>query len=317
MPWGLRFRRSRGLLPGIRLNASRSGLSVSLGGQGTTVTIGPKGIRRTIGVPGTGVYATSFEGWSTPNRPAPAAVAIQTDPDQLRQEQELDALTEELAAAEEALRAVALELGLFRARYLRRLSPLYAQLDRVEAEIAQLIAARGNGAAKTRAHEAAARARESARSAAEQEPDDERPRPSEDLRALYREAAKFVHPDLANDAPDRERRTLLMSRLNAAYVDGDAEAIREILRTGRASAGPRGGAVESLLRRVRDVRRRLNEVGAERRRLESDPIWELREKVHDAEHVGEDLLSEIEADLMAKIAEAEARLVAAKAASPT
>jgi hypothetical protein len=56
---GFRFRRSVKLFPGVRLNASKSGLSMSVGTRGAWYTIGSKGRRRvTVGLPGTGMSYT-------------------------------------------------------------------------------------------------------------------------------------------------------------------------------------------------------------------------------------------------------------------
>ena len=58
---GFRFRWSKSILPGIRLNLSKSGASVSLGRRGFWYTIGSKGTRTTIGIPGTGLSWTHHE----------------------------------------------------------------------------------------------------------------------------------------------------------------------------------------------------------------------------------------------------------------
>ena len=56
---GFRFRRSVRLFPGLRLNASKSGVSMSVGTRGAWYTIGSKGRRRvTVGLPGTGIGYT-------------------------------------------------------------------------------------------------------------------------------------------------------------------------------------------------------------------------------------------------------------------
>lgn len=49
---GFRFRRSVHLFPGVRLNASKSGLLASFGTRGAWLTVGK---RATIGLPGTGI----------------------------------------------------------------------------------------------------------------------------------------------------------------------------------------------------------------------------------------------------------------------
>jgi Protein of unknown function (DUF4236) len=55
------FRRVR-IAPGLSINLTKAGPSLSLGVKGAHVTLGRTGIRKTIGVPGTGVYYTSKSG---------------------------------------------------------------------------------------------------------------------------------------------------------------------------------------------------------------------------------------------------------------
>jgi Protein of unknown function (DUF4236) len=53
---GFRFRKTIGVLPGVRINLSKSRVSTSLGGRGATVNVGADGRRMvTLGVPGTGM----------------------------------------------------------------------------------------------------------------------------------------------------------------------------------------------------------------------------------------------------------------------
>jgi hypothetical protein len=57
---GFRFRKSVRVLPGLRLNFSKSGTSVSLGRRGLHYTIGPTGSRTTVSMPGTGLSWTDY-----------------------------------------------------------------------------------------------------------------------------------------------------------------------------------------------------------------------------------------------------------------
>lgn len=60
---GFRFRRSIGIIPGVRVNLGKKGASLSVGRKGITTNIGRKGTRTTYGVPGTGVsYTTKAKG---------------------------------------------------------------------------------------------------------------------------------------------------------------------------------------------------------------------------------------------------------------
>lgn len=56
---GLRYRKSVRICKGVRVNFSKSGASVSVGGRGHTVNFSNKGTKTTIGIPGTGLsYST-------------------------------------------------------------------------------------------------------------------------------------------------------------------------------------------------------------------------------------------------------------------
>jgi hypothetical protein len=60
---GLRFRKSVGVLPGVKVNLSKTGVSTSVGGHGATMNIGTRGRTVTLGIPGTGLsYRTPLNG---------------------------------------------------------------------------------------------------------------------------------------------------------------------------------------------------------------------------------------------------------------
>jgi hypothetical protein len=71
---GFRFRRSIKLLPGIRLNVGKRGMSTSIGVRGAHVTFGSSGTRTTIGLPGSGLSYTHLE---RPHRRPPTAAVEQ------------------------------------------------------------------------------------------------------------------------------------------------------------------------------------------------------------------------------------------------
>jgi hypothetical protein len=50
-----RFRKTIGILPGVRLNLSKTGVSTSLGGPGASLNVGRGQRNVTVGVPGTGM----------------------------------------------------------------------------------------------------------------------------------------------------------------------------------------------------------------------------------------------------------------------
>ncbi len=57
---GFRVRRSVRLMPGVRVNLSKSGTSISVGGRGFTTNYSKRGTRTTVGVPGSGLSYSTF-----------------------------------------------------------------------------------------------------------------------------------------------------------------------------------------------------------------------------------------------------------------
>ena len=53
MSW--RFRQSFKIIPGLKLNLSKTGLSASIGGAPFTLNIGSRGVYGTASIPGTGI----------------------------------------------------------------------------------------------------------------------------------------------------------------------------------------------------------------------------------------------------------------------
>lgn len=60
---GIRFRKSVKICKGVKINFSKSGASLSLGGRGHSLNFGKRGTRATVGIPGTGIsYSTKVGG---------------------------------------------------------------------------------------------------------------------------------------------------------------------------------------------------------------------------------------------------------------
>lgn len=56
----IRFRRSFKIFPGVKVNVSKGGVSVSVGKPGATLNFSRHGVRQTIGLPGSGVSESSY-----------------------------------------------------------------------------------------------------------------------------------------------------------------------------------------------------------------------------------------------------------------
>ena len=148
-----------------------------------------------------------------------------------RKQAELAVLQSVLAERELHLAELRTHLAAFEGRYLRMVGVLYAELDDWNAKLAEFVATReGVEEAVLTAQEARTQATASSfatHGEASQAPDLEEPSP--ELRRLFREVAKQIHPDLATDEADRAKRGQLMADINAAFSRGDAAALKAIL----------------------------------------------------------------------------------------
>lgn len=78
-----RFRKSVRLFPGVRLNLSKSGMSVSVGGPGATLNFSPRGSSVTVGLPGSGLSYRARLSSGAPRsraRASPALTPVRPDP---------------------------------------------------------------------------------------------------------------------------------------------------------------------------------------------------------------------------------------------
>jgi hypothetical protein len=68
MSW--RFRKRITLGKGLRVNLSKSGLSLGLGPHGMNVNLSPRGLRSTVGIPGSGFSYQRMRTWHHGRRAA-------------------------------------------------------------------------------------------------------------------------------------------------------------------------------------------------------------------------------------------------------
>ena len=150
----------------------------------------------------------------------------------------------------------------------------------------------------------------------EREPDREPERRAvvgDDAKRLFRQLARLIHPDLAGDAEERERRTNLMVAANDAYEQGDLAALERLLEDWHASPEAvtgRGAAaeLERTLRRIAQVEASMRRIDEELAELEASAMGWLRRRVEKADHEGWDLLAHMVRELDRQISEAQLEL---------
>jgi hypothetical protein len=229
----------------------------------------------------------------------------------------LSAIIETLSQSELELATIKADLRAFESRYLRIVGMKYAELDEIHAQIAEIQARLHpvDNDAQEKASEARDQARESAHAAEsiQQEERQNHFEPTDELKKLYREAAKAAHPDLAADEKARAARQATMIEINLAYEDGDLERLRSILHQWEISPESvegegTGPELIRIIRKIALVEERLDAIDREMTELKATDLWLLRERVEDAEKEGRDLLAEMVMSIESEIIEAKKTL---------
>ena len=224
-----------------------------------------------------------------------------------RKRQELAILQAELTDRELVLANLRAELAAFEGHYLRKIGVLYAELDDWKAKIAELAAeADGSEGAKSAAAEARGQAEESYAAAHGEAAKAADFSPSPELKKLFREVVKQIHPDNASDEADRVVRNRLMAEANLAYRRGGEDALRRILEEYKSSPeSVKGDGVGAdlvrVLRQIDRIVKRLAQIEAEAAELASSEIALLMAKVETATAGGRNLLAEMEQDVLRRI----------------
>ena len=229
---------------------------------------------------------------------------------------ELSELEGKLAQRELDLATFKAKLNAFEAKYMRIVGVKYAELDEIEAKIAEakLRENPSDKIAKKKAAQARARADESWEATEQVEEVFEKFVPSDTLKKLYREVAKRIHPDLSEDDSERLKREELMAKANRAYQEADTEKLRAILsewEDSPESVKGKGAGAElvRLIRKIAQVEGRLRTIELEMAQLKQSDLYELKKKVEEAKIQGRDLLSEMATKVEEEISKAKEMLL--------
>lgn len=251
-----------------------------------------------------------------PAKPGVASIEKPEDQELAHKLAEQAAIEGDLAERELRVANLRAELSAFERRYLHFIGARYADLDEYKAQLAERLARQqpSNERAQQAAREARVRADETKSAAGEkcaQEPRAFEATP--EMKRLYRDVAKRIHPDLTSDRDDRSKRQQLMAEANQAYEEGDEARLTKILSEYECSPesvkGEGAGAeLVRVIRRLSQARGRLAEIEAELQQLVRSDLYQMKERVSEAEKYGRDVLKEMTEKVDAQIAQARERL---------
>lgn len=226
----------------------------------------------------------------------------------------LERLKDRLADREEEMTELRATLEQFEARYKMEVGRLYADLDEVDAQIAEeeLKLVPDDEEIKKRVEELRRRAEESA-AEANVENKSFRLQPNAEAKKAYHDLARVIHPDLALDQDEKEKRHALMAKLNEAYSAGDAATLAKMSEDLRDSpelitGDSVGDRLVRAIRQISQINRRFSELKKERANAATGELFELLQRSEAEAEAGRDLLKQMAARTRTHIGKSERRL---------
>ncbi len=234
-------------------------------------------------------------------------------------------LAEQVISAELELETAKTETAQFQRRYYEMVGRFYAQLDELDAQIANAQAGLSpdDAAAQVHAQAAQEQARKSAEEAGliEAQP----PPPlviTPQLKQAFRRAAMMMHPDRATTEPERLRRHGLMIKVNLAYERGDQQAIEKLVLEfiqdpamqeeieDPELIADQGVELKILkiIRRTGQLRRRMDEIQQELQEKRQSDIYKLKATIERAELRGGNPMGDLAEQLLQELSERRIRL---------
>jgi hypothetical protein len=227
----------------------------------------------------------------------------------------LERLKDRLADREEEMADIRAELEQFEAQYTMNVGRLYAEQDEIDAQIAEeeykLVP--DDEEIKKKAEELRRRAEESAaRAEAAAESASKKPRTAEAKKA-YHNLARTIHPDLALDPTEKEKRHSLMAQLNEAYSAGDQTRLDKLVEEFRNSpdlvkGDSIGDELVRAIRQIAQVKLRMTELLKEKLAAEESELYVLRERIRRDTVEGRDVLKQMAARASTHIRKSQRRL---------
>jgi hypothetical protein len=222
-------------------------------------------------------------------------------------EREAAQLRDRLAEIEVEHATLETELAAFNGDYLLQVVTVMAELHELEARVANLVAERSGSRIDAQSARAArTRAQETTRVVGAIPPP-AGPAPTGDLKRLFRDAAKLMHPDLADDS-SRLHAEAFMKRLNKAYRAGDAAAIQDLVRQWEASPFSALPPEARAARRTDALRAAVERAQERLEAARASELAQLMEQAMAAAAAGHDLLAEMRRSAEIALAAARAQL---------
>lgn len=229
-----------------------------------------------------------------------------------QKEELLQEKKEILTERELALSTLQADLRSFEIEYYLKVGEKYVQLDKLQATLDNIFASRipSDLNAKKRAAESKQKAQQSASDAEQFDQRHENKQPkfeaTTELKSIFRELAKLLHPDLTLDPNEKERRHRFMQQINEAYQAGDLKRLNDIYDAEKNNpdiikGDDVGSSLVRIIRKIAQVEKRIVELDRDLDELHKTDLFILFETVKKENQKGNNLLEKMSTELDSRI----------------
>lgn len=236
----------------------------------------------------------------------PEEVELQIKEDLLKTKQE--SLTE----LELALSTLSGDLRSFEIEYYAKVGTKYAQIDRMQATLDKILLSKTPTSKifQKKAQESQAKANKSFSNQEEFSKRHKENSPkfeaTSELKSLYRELAKLLHPDLVLDPVEKKRRHSLMQVINEAYQTNNFEKLIQIYNEEKNNPDlikgeDIGSSLVRIIRKISQIDLRIAQIQEELKTIEKSDLYKLLMTIQNEKSRGIDLLDKLQTDLESQI----------------
>jgi hypothetical protein len=233
---------------------------------------------------------------------------------ELQQKEEILKLKLEILTERElALSTLQADLHSFEIEYYLKVGEKYVHIDRLQATLDNIHASKApkDVNAQKRADKSNKKAMQSENDAEQykqlNETKQNKFEATPELKSLYRELAKLLHPDLTLDPKEKARRHHLIQQINEAYQAGDLKRLNDIWEAEKNNpenikGDDIGSALVRAIRKIAQVEKRIATLEYDLEQLRKTDLFVLFEVVQKEAAKGINQLETMAVDLESRIA---------------
>ena len=236
----------------------------------------------------------------------PEEVELQNKEDLLKTKQE--SLTER----ELALSTLTGDLRSFEIEYNIKVGAKYSNIDRLQATLDKILLSKSPTSKifQKKAQESQAKADKSFSNQEEftnkQTENTKKFEATSELKSLYRELAKLLHPDLVLDPEEKDRRHILMQIINEAYQTNNIEKLLQIYNEEKNNPDlikgeDIGSSLVRVIRKISQIDSRIAQIEKEISEIHETDLFKLFNTIKNEKIKGIDLLEKLQSDLDSQI----------------